>query len=254
MKCSVCGKELVEGAAFCMFCGSPTEKTCPNCSAKLPADAVFCYKCGSKVGGKSADVVRSVNTASTPTNRKTTAGNTIKQQKKSVDNILKLYMVYSHIGEGILSYLFAITPVSAVEEVLSRNGFSKVYRIITPKKGEMMREPFAMVYEAVGITVKDCKGISGRELGRFFQDLGSDKVKGTVYFLEKDDSASAKSKVIVGDAKQMLNDKKMEQLSSISKKKEETVVSKGAPVWNQTSSGVCDCAVGECDCDGSIWH
>lgn len=27
----------------------------------------------------------------------------------------------------------------------------------------------------------------------------------------------------------------------------------GYPVWDSTPNGTCDCAVGECDCDGSIW-
>ena len=50
----------------------------------------------------------------------------------------------------------------------------------------------------------------------------------------------------------VLNAQEMNRLSEIKKQAAEKV--KGAPVWDRKSDGgVCDCAVGECDCDGSIW-
>lgn len=49
--CKSCGAELLEGAAFCMKCGSKveTESVCPNCGEKLMEGAAFCMKCGTKV-------------------------------------------------------------------------------------------------------------------------------------------------------------------------------------------------------------
>lgn len=51
----------------------------------------------------------------------------------------------------------------------------------------------------------------------------------------------------------ILDEMKMEQLAEIKKQEEECAIVKGAPKWNSTPEGACDCAVGECDCDGSIW-
>ena len=50
----------------------------------------------------------------------------------------------------------------------------------------------------------------------------------------------------------ILDENNMKQLSQIKAQMEEPT--KGMPVWDTTASGSrCDCAVGECDCDGSIW-
>lgn len=53
---------------------------------------------------------------------------------------------------------------------------------------------------------------------------------------------------------QVLNNEKMEQLSSVMKKNDVSSGPTGLPVWDITPTGHCDCAVGECDCDGSIWN
>lgn len=51
----------------------------------------------------------------------------------------------------------------------------------------------------------------------------------------------------------ILNENNMKQLSQIKAQVEATPI-KDMPVWDTTASGSkCDCAVGECDCDGSIW-
>ena len=49
MKCVKCGQQLVEGAAFCMFCGTKAGKICPKCGQELPDIAMFCYKCGANL-------------------------------------------------------------------------------------------------------------------------------------------------------------------------------------------------------------
>ena len=53
------------------------------------------------------------------------------------------------------------------------------------------------------------------------------------------------------EEKKPLQKKTVDSLAQIKK-----VVNKstGAPVWDSTPNGSCDCAVGECDCDGSIWN
>lgn len=53
------------------------------------------------------------------------------------------------------------------------------------------------------------------------------------------------------EGKKPLQKKTVDSLAQIKK-----VVNKptGAPVWDSTPNGSCDCAVGECDCDGSIWN
>lgn len=53
----------------------------------------------------------------------------------------------------------------------------------------------------------------------------------------------------------ILDQAEMARLSQIKKQQEEeSQESRGAPVWDKTPTGVCDCSVGECDCDGSIWN
>ena len=52
----------------------------------------------------------------------------------------------------------------------------------------------------------------------------------------------------------ILDDNEMESLAKI-KNQEGFAPIKGAPVYDVTPNGsTCDCAVGECDCDGSIWN
>ena len=56
--------------------------------------------------------------------------------------------------------------------------------------------------------------------------------------------------------KQVLPQKSMQKLSEVKQQVKPVVEHKptGAPVWDSTPNGTCDCAVGECDCDGSIWN
>lgn len=49
MKCKKCGKEIMDGSMFCMYCGSKQITNCSSCETVLPDEAVFCYKCGAKV-------------------------------------------------------------------------------------------------------------------------------------------------------------------------------------------------------------
>lgn len=56
--CSHCGKELIEGARFCPWCGSEkveapqeavaTEEVCLECGAELQEEQLFCHVCGQK--------------------------------------------------------------------------------------------------------------------------------------------------------------------------------------------------------------
>ena len=110
MTCKACGKELMSGAKFCMYCGAKVVLTCPRCGAELPDVAKYCFHCGAQVSQ-------------------------LTQEK--------------------------------------------------PKK--------------------------------------------------------------------ILRDDQMKRLAEI-KAQEAQASMKGAPVWDQTPNGVCDCSVGECDCDGSIWR
>ena len=49
MYCVSCGKELKEGAYFCVGCGTPTGLACGKCGAVLPVGVCFCIKCGNPV-------------------------------------------------------------------------------------------------------------------------------------------------------------------------------------------------------------
>ena len=61
--CSVCGKELSDGARFCTFCGTPTPdanknpqfegviKKCPNCGEIINSFTVKCPTCGFEIRG-----------------------------------------------------------------------------------------------------------------------------------------------------------------------------------------------------------
>ena len=45
------------------------------------------------------------------------------------------------------------------------------------------------------------------------------------------------------------SEKTLKELAQIKEESEP----KGMPSWDTTDDGRCDCAIGECDCDGSIW-
>ena len=59
MMCKNCGNELVEGAKFCMECGTKveTELVCAECGMKLPLNAKFCMECGTKVESAESNTV-----------------------------------------------------------------------------------------------------------------------------------------------------------------------------------------------------
>ena len=46
MECPRCEAEVLDGARFCMSCGSPMFAACPECGSELPAQAKFCSNCG----------------------------------------------------------------------------------------------------------------------------------------------------------------------------------------------------------------
>lgn len=48
MICPNCGKKTPKGK-FCMECGQPLARTCPNCGNDLPDNAKFCLNCGQKL-------------------------------------------------------------------------------------------------------------------------------------------------------------------------------------------------------------
>lgn len=56
--CSNCGETLVQGARFCLNCGTkieekkPASVTCPSCGEELNANAKFCLSCGTPIGQK----------------------------------------------------------------------------------------------------------------------------------------------------------------------------------------------------------
>lgn len=58
------------------------------------------------------------------------------------------------------------------------------------------------------------------------------------------------------EGKSVLSGNTMDTLAQVKKEVEPEAVSRptGMPVWDETPNGTCDCAVGECDCDGSIWN
>lgn len=77
---------------------------------------------------------------------------------------------------------------------------------------------------------------------RDFRDFGTEVRHQSVQKPEKTESS-----VVIFDTIQM------EKLADIKENVGQSSMG-GAPVWDETPSGGCDCAVGECDCDGSIWH
>ncbi|MCR5128227.1 MAG: zinc ribbon domain-containing protein, partial [Lachnospiraceae bacterium] len=48
MICPSCGKATPKGK-FCMECGAPLAKKCPNCGQDVPAGGKFCLECGTKM-------------------------------------------------------------------------------------------------------------------------------------------------------------------------------------------------------------
>jgi hypothetical protein len=48
--CAKCASQLKDGAAFCVFCGTPVAAaTCGNCASELKDGAAFCQACGTPV-------------------------------------------------------------------------------------------------------------------------------------------------------------------------------------------------------------
>ena len=85
MKCVNCGKQLVDGAAFCMFCGAKAGKKCPKCGQELPDIAMFCYKCGTSLNPNAKSAPKP---AAKPAPKNTLNANTMKslQQVKPQNN------------------------------------------------------------------------------------------------------------------------------------------------------------------------
>lgn len=58
-KCTNCGADVPNGAAFCIKCGtkvvSDLGACCKKCGAKLPENASFCTSCGSKISTLTID-------------------------------------------------------------------------------------------------------------------------------------------------------------------------------------------------------
>jgi class 3 adenylate cyclase/tetratricopeptide (TPR) repeat protein len=58
--CSSCGTAVLEGAKFCLECGSALLQTCPTCGASHTPGQKFCAECGTGLG---ADATRAVPAA-----------------------------------------------------------------------------------------------------------------------------------------------------------------------------------------------
>ena len=48
MICPACGKKTPKGK-FCMECGQPLARRCPNCGAEVPQGGKFCLECGTRL-------------------------------------------------------------------------------------------------------------------------------------------------------------------------------------------------------------
>ena len=48
IQCPNCG-EITPPGKFCLHCGSPIAKKCPNCGIDVPANGKFCPECGEKL-------------------------------------------------------------------------------------------------------------------------------------------------------------------------------------------------------------
>jgi hypothetical protein len=46
MQCSHCGRETVDQASFCNYCGERVAVACPSCERLNPPDSVYCHGCG----------------------------------------------------------------------------------------------------------------------------------------------------------------------------------------------------------------
>ena len=51
MECKFCGREMVDDAVYCFYCGKRLDgkKPCPSCKALVPDDAIFCGRCGTRI-------------------------------------------------------------------------------------------------------------------------------------------------------------------------------------------------------------
>jgi ATP-dependent Clp protease ATP-binding subunit ClpC len=49
--CSACERQLAPNWAYCPYCGTKCEPTCPNCDAPLPdiEGAIYCHNCGERL-------------------------------------------------------------------------------------------------------------------------------------------------------------------------------------------------------------
>ena len=56
MNCTGCGKDLPQGAKFCLECGTKVavKPVCTGCGKELPPEAKFCLECGTKCGAGAA--------------------------------------------------------------------------------------------------------------------------------------------------------------------------------------------------------
>ena len=51
MICPKCGNKTPKGR-FCSECGAKLQNTCPNCGKEVPQGAKFCLECGQRIGGE----------------------------------------------------------------------------------------------------------------------------------------------------------------------------------------------------------
>ncbi len=49
MNCPACGKDTVDGAAFCQHCGARLGGCCPICGNPIVENALFCQCCGARL-------------------------------------------------------------------------------------------------------------------------------------------------------------------------------------------------------------
>ena len=56
MNCQACDRPNVEDASFCMNCGAPLVRACPNCGRQVTSGASFCDGCGQQVTASSTPV------------------------------------------------------------------------------------------------------------------------------------------------------------------------------------------------------
>lgn len=119
MQCKKCGAELMDGAKFCMKCGTKVEQEilCPQCGTKLPADAAFCFSCGNAMGEIASKRDNSTNDFLSVTKK-----NEIKPEEKIND------YCRGHVGIMRERYSSTLLSVSA-RNFIEYNGFV-YYRII----------------------------------------------------------------------------------------------------------------------------